>query len=43
VNRVVGDFTSLVMLEVKTVPGTAFKARATRLQKQLWSDLDHRW
>jgi amino acid adenylation domain-containing protein len=42
VTHIVGDFTSLIMLEVKTVPGTTFKTRAMRIQKQLWHDLDHR-
>ena len=41
-DEVGGDFTSLIPLEVDfTEPGT-FEELARRLQKQLWSDLDHR-
>jgi len=42
VNAVVGDFTSLTMLEVDPRAGTTFEARARTLQTQLWRDLDHR-
>ncbi len=42
VDEIVGDFTSLIPLEVDfRAPGT-FEELARRLQKQLWSDLDHR-
>jgi amino acid adenylation domain-containing protein len=42
VARVVGDFTSLTLLEVDhRVPGD-FAARVRRLQAQIWTDLDHR-
>ena len=41
VNSVVGDFTSLTMLEVdNSIPGT-FEERARRIQERLWDDLDH--
>ncbi|WP_267898476.1 non-ribosomal peptide synthetase [Teichococcus wenyumeiae] len=43
VNRVVGDFTSLVLLAVDNGPAATFQARARRLQRQLWQDLDHRY
>ena len=40
--RVVGDFTSLVLLAVDaSVPGS-FQDRGQRLQRQLWEDLEHR-
>ena len=43
VDELLGDFTSLVLLEVDaTVPET-FEQRAQRVQRQLWDDLDHRY
>jgi amino acid adenylation domain-containing protein len=42
VDRVVGDFTSLVPLAVEVTAPT-FEERARRLQQQLWDDLDHRF
>lgn len=41
VNEIVGDFTSLTLLEVDRGAGTTFEDRAARLQQQLWDDLDH--
>jgi amino acid adenylation domain-containing protein len=42
VNAIIGDFTSLTLLEVDgSFPGS-FEERAQRLQTQLWDDLDHR-
>jgi len=38
---VVGDFTSLIMLEIERPDDHSFAARALRLQQQLWRDLDH--
>ncbi|MCA9540322.1 MAG: amino acid adenylation domain-containing protein, partial [Myxococcales bacterium] len=40
--RVVGDFTTLTLLEVDGRPGEAFATVARRLQDRLWADLDHR-
>jgi amino acid adenylation domain-containing protein len=41
INEIVGDFTSLTLLEVdNSVPNT-FTARAQKIQQQLWQDLDH--
>ncbi len=41
VEKIVGDFTSLLLLEVDhSRPGT-FESKAKRLQQQLWRDLDH--
>ena len=37
----VGDFTSLVLLEADCSVGASFERRARALQDQLWSDLDH--
>jgi non-ribosomal peptide synthetase component F len=43
VDEIIGDFTSLTLLEVdNAMPGT-FKVRAQRLQERLWADLDHRY
>ncbi|CAM2009936.1 non-ribosomal peptide synthetase [Acanthopleuribacter pedis] len=44
INNVVGDFTSLTLLEVDTSPagGESFAQRARGVQEQLWADLDHR-
>jgi pyochelin synthetase len=42
VGRLVGDFTSAVLLQVDAADEAAFAERARRLQKQLWVDLDHR-
>jgi amino acid adenylation domain-containing protein len=42
VNSLVGDFTSLVLLEVDNAGARPFKERAQRIQTQLWEDLDHR-
>ncbi|MGA9769875.1 MAG: beta-ketoacyl synthase N-terminal-like domain-containing protein, partial [Blastocatellia bacterium] len=43
VNSIVGDFTSLTLLEVDNTEGDTFEARAKRLQQQLWEDIDHRY
>ena len=43
VNAIVGDFTSVTLLEVKEATYTeSFRDRALRLHSQLWLDLDHR-
>ncbi len=41
VDKVIGDFTSVNLLEVSSVPGEAFANAAGRLQNQLWTDLEH--
>ncbi len=41
VNSIVGDFTSLILLEINNSDKGSFISRATNIQKQLWSDLDH--
>ena len=43
VDQVVGDFTSLNLLEVDCTVRDNFEARGRRLQKRLWDDLDHRY
>jgi amino acid adenylation domain-containing protein len=43
INEIIGDFTSLTMLEVDTAGQPTFKARARHLQQQLWADMDHRY
>ncbi len=42
VNDIVGDFTTLNLLEVRTRTEDAFEKRAGRIQQQLWQDLEHR-
>jgi len=43
VNDLVGDFTSLNLLEVNNSVAAPFTNRAQRLQQQLWQDLDHHY
>jgi amino acid adenylation domain-containing protein len=43
VNEIIGDFTSVTMLEVDTTEQPTFRARARHLQQQLWADMDHRY
>ncbi|HVR06986.1 MAG TPA: acyltransferase domain-containing protein, partial [Thermoanaerobaculia bacterium] len=43
VDRIVGDFTSLTLLEIDAAAATAFVDRARRIQERLWDDLDHRY
>ncbi len=42
-NEIVGDFTSVNLLEVDNSKPQAFQSRARRCQEQLWQDLDHRY
>ncbi|WP_225828641.1 non-ribosomal peptide synthetase [Streptomyces naphthomycinicus] len=42
VKKVIGDFTTLTLLEVHAHAGRPFAERAMSLQTQLWEDLDHR-
>ncbi|MES2936895.1 MAG: amino acid adenylation domain-containing protein [Pseudomonadota bacterium] len=41
IHRVIGDFTSLVLLEVKIDPEASFAQQAHAVQAQLWRDMDH--
>jgi amino acid adenylation domain-containing protein len=41
IRSVVGSFTTTVLLEVDSTPTDRFAVRAERIQKQLWSDLEH--
>ncbi|MBB1243057.1 amino acid adenylation domain-containing protein [Streptomyces durbertensis] len=43
VDSLIGDFTSVTLLEVDLRPGGGPAALADRIQRQLWQDLDHRW
>ena len=43
IDELVGDFTSLLLLEVNASGDDTFEARAQRLQSRLWEDLDHRY
>ncbi|MCB5909703.1 non-ribosomal peptide synthetase [Streptomyces pinistramenti] len=42
VDALVGDFTATTLLAVDGTGESSFPARATRLQDQLWKDLEHR-
>ncbi len=42
IDRVIGDFTTLSLLEVAEPGDAPFGERAAALQQQLWADLDHR-
>ncbi|MEM9005293.1 MAG: condensation domain-containing protein, partial [Cyanobacteria bacterium P01_F01_bin.86] len=42
VNQIVGDFTSLSLLEVDNSETGSFESRAQRIQRQLWDDLKYR-
>jgi hypothetical protein len=41
VNDIVGDFTSLILVEIDNTIPDSFIGRAKRVQQQLWQDLDH--
>ncbi|MDT0263830.1 non-ribosomal peptide synthetase/type I polyketide synthase [Jatrophihabitans lederbergiae] len=41
VDRVLGNFSATTLLEVLSPPEETFAVRATRLQHQLWQDLEH--
>jgi amino acid adenylation domain-containing protein len=43
VNNIIGDFTSLTLLAVDNSGEERFITRASKLQQQLWQDLDHRY
>ncbi|EST37757.1 hypothetical protein N566_11275, partial [Streptomycetaceae bacterium MP113-05] len=43
IDLIIGDFTSVTLLEVDLRPGGGFLALADRIQHQLWRDLDHRF
>jgi len=42
VNDIIGDFTSVSLLEVDNAKPESFETRARRLKEQLWQDLGHR-
>lgn len=42
IHQIVGDFTSVTLLEVTPAGDSAFNARASAMGQQLFSDLDHR-
>lgn len=43
VDRLIGDFTSLTLLEVDCGDSETFEDRARKLQRRLFDDLDHRY
>lgn len=43
VNDLLGDFSSISLLQVDQTAKTSFIERAEQLQQQLWQDLDHRY
>lgn len=42
INDLVGDFTSLILLEIAIDPCLTLQENATRIQAQLWRDMSHR-
>lgn len=42
IGDVVGDFTSLILLETKFDPGATLRENIRRVQDQLWRDMEHR-
>ena len=42
IGQIIGDFTSITLLEANCAGEEAFVARSQRLQKQLWQDLDRK-
>ena len=42
VNMILGDFTSMVLVEMPTAAGQPFAGRAATIQRQLWAGLEHR-
>jgi epothilone synthetase B len=43
IDRVAGDFTSMILVEVDRSAGGSFAARALRVQKRLWEDLEYQY
>ena len=43
VNQVIGDFTSLTLLEIEANSAESLTDNASRIQKQLWNDLEYRF
>lgn len=43
VNQIVGDFTSLTLLEINLSASNSFATDALAIQQQLWSDLEHKF
>ncbi|MET8680169.1 AMP-binding protein, partial [Streptomyces sp. NPDC004647] len=43
IDRIIGDFTSVTLLEVDLRAGGGVAGLAERIQQQLWKDLDHRF
>jgi pyochelin synthetase len=41
ISRIIGDFTSVNLLEVAPAPNSRFSERALALQERLWEDLEH--
>lgn len=42
VNHILGDFTSLTLLQIDTQSNDTLQSAAKRIQQQLWNDLEHR-
>jgi natural product biosynthesis luciferase-like monooxygenase protein/amino acid adenylation domain-containing protein len=43
VNQIIGDFTSLTLLEINLTKEQSFVERSHAIQKQLWNDLEHKY
>ncbi len=43
VNSILGDFSSMILLEVANAPGESFATSGKKIQKELWAGLEHRY
>ncbi|MDZ8068511.1 MAG: amino acid adenylation domain-containing protein [Nostoc sp. DedQUE08] len=43
INDILGDFTSIILLEIDNSVTDNFITRAQKIQRQLWNDLEHRF
>lgn len=43
INEIVGDFTSVIFLEIDDSSGASFENLAIQTQNQLWQDMEHRF
>ncbi|EYF04310.1 non-ribosomal peptide synthetase [Chondromyces apiculatus] len=42
VNHIIGDFTSMLLMDIDTSSGQTFEQRAQGIQQQLWEAMEHR-
>lgn len=43
VNQILGDFTSMILIEAQNTPESSFAHRSTAIQKEMWAGLEHRY